>query len=256
MKSPTISVLKQLKKPMKIKFMSEGTALMRQSKWIMAALVAAGGFTIGGSALAQDYANGAPTLSNVPIGTLNTAPNALYAGWADGPPITTFTSLPTGLEVQTFGGYGSLFNTTGSPVPINPNDNMATLTLTVNNVPDAQANVWIGVSFYLNDNVASYNLGGYAGMFGYTGTGTATWDATGDVLTEAVPITGALLTSIQAGGDDINGFNLQLDPAVYPGTSGVDVTFNSLVLSSVPEPASLALVGLGLGGLMAFRRRK
>src|ERR1700733_1022387 len=228
---------------MKIKFMSEGkTALMRQSKWMTVALAAAGSLAMGGSALAQAV-NGAPTLSNLNPATLGTAPNALYAGWADGPPVTTFTSTPTGLEVQTFGGYGSLFNTTGSPIPINVNDNTATLTLTVNNVADAQANVWIGVSFYISDNVASYNLGGYQGMFG----GTGTWDATGDILTEAVPITGTLLSTIQAGGDDINGFNLQLDPAVYPGTGGVDVTFNSLVLSSVPEPTSLALAGLGLG---------
>ena len=52
----------------------------------------------------------------------------------------------------------------------------------------------------------------------------------------------------------INGMNFQIDPANVSGN--YDITFNSLVLSPVPEPATLALVGLGAAGLLAFRRRK
>jgi hypothetical protein len=47
--------------------------------------------------------------------------------------------------------------------------------------------------------------------------------------------------------------NFQIDPANVSGS--YDITFNSLTLSQVPEPATLALVGLGAASLLVFRRR-
>src|ERR1700677_1027637 len=125
---------------MKIKFTSEGKAsLMRQSKWM--ALFAVGALTMSGSALAQDYVTGTPYLSNLNMANLNTPPNALYPGWNNPSPVTTLTDGPSGLEVQSYAGYGSMFySTTNAPVFFNANDNTAILTLTVNNVANAQAN--------------------------------------------------------------------------------------------------------------------
>ena len=64
----------------------------------------------------------------------------------------------------------------------------------------------------------------------------------------------AALAAVQGGADAITGFNLEFYPAV--GESVYDVTFNSLaVTSAVPEPSTLALVGSGIAGLLAFCRR-
>jgi PEP-CTERM motif len=241
-------------KTMKLNFISKQKAtLMQHSKWIGTLLALATGFVLGNSALAQDYVTGTPTLSNVFPN--NAGPDALYAGWANPP--TVFTTGPSGLEVYGY-GYGSLFySTSNSPVSINQNDTEAVLVMTVNNLANAQNNAWMGISFLINDNSGAYTLGGYAGMYGFfdtgNGLGAASWS--GNTVTETVQLNGALLTAIQAGGDQIQGFNLQMDPAVYPG-GFYDVTFNSLSLQAVPEPASLALVGAGLMGLAVLRRRK
>lgn len=195
------------------------------------------------------------------LDNLNPADISAYSSWAS----STITTGPTGLTIDSPGGYGSLYYALPTPLALDVGLTTATLVMTVNTPPDSpSANDWLGIPFALGDNSGSVTYGGYAGMFGYDGTqspGTATWN--GNTVTETVAlgssITGggpAQLAAIQAGGDYLYGFNLELDPAVLPaGDSAYDVTFNSLTLSSVPEPSLLALFGMG-AAVVAIRRRR
>lgn len=206
-----------------------------------------------------------PVTGDTYLDNMNLANITPYSSWAN--PSTTFSSGPTGLTVDVpGGGYGSLYYALSTPLALNQGLTTATLVLTVN-IPNAPASTsdWLGIPFALGDNSGSVTYGGYAGMFGYAGTqspGTATWN--GNTVTETVQLgsstTGggpAQLAAIQAGGDYLYGFNLELDPAVLPpGDSAYNITFNSLTLSGVPEPSSFAFFGLGAAALLVLRRRK
>jgi hypothetical protein len=178
----------------------------------------------------------------------------MYANWSS----ATFTPGALGLEVTWAGGYGSGYFgiAAGQLQTLNVNDTQATLVMTFNNAVappgNAGSGYWLGIPFILNDNAGAFTYGGYAGQFGYTGGGTAIWN--GNTVTETVPLDPAQIAAIQAGNDTIYGFNLQLDPAVWPG-GPADITFNSLTISAVPEPSTLALLGAGAAGLLCYRRR-
>lgn len=184
-----------------------------------------------------------------------------YPSWTS----SGITMGSTGTTVSSAGGFGSLYYQLSTPLALDPGLNTATLVLTVNSpsAPPATSD-WLGIPFQLGDNSGSVTYGGYAGMFGsgYAATaspGTATWN--GNTVTETVTLgsapTGgaAQLAAIQAGGDYLYGFNLELDPAVLAGgVSAYNVTFNSLTLSSVPEPSSLALFGIGVAAALVICR--
>jgi PEP-CTERM motif len=221
--------------------------MKQHAKWSAAALALAGCLAIANSAQAQAV-TGTPYLSNMDPSTLNTAPNALYPSWDT----ATINSLATGLEVNAT-GYGSLYYVVPNAdvQTLNANDAFAQLTFTVNG--DASAYIWVGTPFILNDNSGASTYGGlYSGSGNPGNPSTVVWN--GNTVTWTVPLSAAQLAAVQTGTDAIYGFNLEFDPAVL-AAGNYDVTFNSLVITSVPEPASLALMGLGAAALLVFRRR-
>ncbi len=211
-----------------------------------AALAVAGALAIVSAAQAQSV-TGTPYLSNVDP-TFPT-PSALYANWSSS---AILSSQPTGLEVQSVGWGSGYYVIPGADVqyPLNPLDTVAQLTLTWNapTAPD-----WVGVYFTLNDNAGnSGNLGGYGGS-GNPGN-PANWAWSGNVLTITSPLPAGQIAAIQAGTDAVYSFELGIDGSPL-GATIYDVTFNSLTVSAVPEPSTMALAGLGALGLLIFRRR-
>ena len=203
-----------------------------------AAISVASGLAVVTSAQAQAV-TGDANLDNIAPGAVT----AYYSSWASSPP-TVVTSGPSGLEISSL-GYGSLYyaipgGAGGQQQPLNTADNQATLTFTLNG---PAGSYYVGVPFALSDNTGNVFYGGYS-MYGQ-----GTW-------TETVPLTAGQQAAIAAGGDAINGINLEFDPAGNVPGGAYDITFNSLVLSPAPEPATLALVGLGAAGFLAIRRRK
>jgi hypothetical protein len=213
--------------------------MKQQQKWF-AVLAVAGGLVMAGLAQAQPVTTDT-YLDNIPA---SGAGSPSYTGfWTTGNG-AVWTSTPTGLEVNALGGPGT-FSTLYYPIPgpdqapINPLDTQVTFQFTWNS---GNAVGGVNVLFALDDNNGGVN---------YYGTGYV-------VPTPGLnSYTFALQSPNQANvaaGYSIGGINFQIDPANVAGT--YDMTFNSLTLSPVPEPTTLALAGLGAIGLLAVRRRK
>ena len=180
--------------------------------------------------------------------------SATYANWnVDGSDVLNggsgftpiITSGPTSYRVQAQ-GYGSGAHDFASPV----NASGATLfqfTFTINH---SMTGLWFGPNLDISDGTHMVHMAGLPNWLNYgsySGSGT-TYTLTGPLTDQfgAAPLDPSSITA----------FNLELDPAEYGGGAPYDITYHSLVLlTPVPEPSLLALLGIGGFGLAAMRRR-
>jgi hypothetical protein len=207
-----------------------------QTNWLTAALIATGALVVAASAQAQSVTD----FSLIPA----SGPNApSYSGyWPT--PLATISSTPTGLEINAPGGSGS-FSQLYYAIPLanqntlNPLDTQVTFDFTWNS---GNAVAGVNVLFALDDA---------NGGTDYYGTGYLV--PTPGLNSYTFPLMSPNAANVAAG-YDINGINFQIDPANVSGN--YDITFNSLTLSAVPEPTTVALASLGVASLVIFRRRK
>jgi hypothetical protein len=214
--------------------------MKQYTKWFATALAVAGGLIIVSSAQAQTI-TGTPFLSNIDPDDISPA-NAWLTS-------ATFTSTPTGLEVagdQGVGGFGQFFYSipVGQQTALNPLDTQATIDFTFNS-PAGPYVGGVAVVIALDDSMGGvvFYSSGYNNAFSAGTMNSVTFDL-------LAPNLGNI-----AAGALINGMSIQLDPGNI-GPVPYDVTFNSITLTPAPEPASLALVSLGVASLLVFRRRR
>ena len=153
------------------------------------------------------------------------------------------------IQAQQYGSGAYDFST-----PINASGaDQFQLTFTINQTMQHGdgSGLWFGPNVDISDGTHMVHLsaanagGGYLDYGPYVGPGTYTLYG---------PLTDqfggpALDTST------ITAFNLELDPAEYGGGAPYDITYRSLILTTVPEPTALALLALGVGGFVVARRR-
>jgi hypothetical protein len=210
--------------------------MKKHVKCFATALALASGLALAGSAQAQGI-TGTPYLSNISPSSINT----LTGPW--GTSFTTITSTSTGLEFVAPGGSGT-FSTMYYAIPLadqeptSTSDAQVTFNFTWNS---GNAVAGVNVLFALDDSMGGVHY--YA-----TGYNVPTPGLNSYTFALQPPN----LANIQAGAV-INGMNLQIDPANVSGN--YDITFNSIVVSPVPEPTTMALAGLGLASLWIVRRR-
>ena len=201
-------------------------------------LFAAIGFALAVSTVKAQPITGTTYLSNInPNGANITYANA----WTS--LNYTFTQTATGLEVAGPGGSGSF----GQLTYTLPSNQLTT---------PSSADTLLDFSYTLNSGTP---VGGIQEVLGLTDSGGATdYYFSGYVTPQpglnsfSVPLVQGNLGDIQAG-DPITSVNLQLDPANMQGN--YDITFNTIDLASVPEPATIGIGAMSVG-LLALRRRR
>jgi hypothetical protein len=210
--------------------------MKRCTKWLAVAVATVSSLVMVSSAQAQ-FVTGQQYLSNInPAGTFPSG-NWTIGGMSD---------VATGLQITAAGGSGSFSTlyyplTAGQVTPLNPADDKVKFTWTWES---GNAVGGINVLFALDDANGGVNYyDAISPAYSLTPTAGTTYSIT-------LPLQQPNQANV-AGGYPINGLNFQIDPANVSGD--YTITFNSIEM--VPEPATFALAGLGIAGLLALRRK-
>jgi len=206
--------------------------MKRHNCWFMNALTLAGG-------LALVF----PAMADTTITTFdNFVSDALYPSWAL--PSATVVSGPTAYSVTAL-GYGSNYKYIGFPAIDGTGNTHLELTVTLSGPPAADG--MLGPIIELLDaDGTDYNFAWYGQTLGShvltMPLDSPTWS------NNAGTTPGLDLTTLTH-------MHMQLDPGGFGSSGFYTVSFENLQLITVPEPSSLALVGMGATGLLFARRR-
>lgn len=217
--------------------------MKNHAPWFASALALTFSLSMARSAHAQTYVLSDFQNFNLSATYANwdqTGSQTIYGGTGYTPTLTS-GSTPGSFEVNAQ-GYGSgAFNFV---TPIDASGaNEFQLTFTINSLNGQTGPFWMNMGVDISDGTHQVHLiaANESGTLDYGNFGPGTFTLYGGLQDLNVA--------------DVTAFNLELDPAGYGGTAPYDVTYTSLELTTVPEPSTFALVGMGAAGLAIFRRR-